>query len=331
MNKSPQRSRIQLVAGLAAAFLIPFSSAVAQKPSYPTKPITIVVVFPAGGDNDALARMLAEKLSSRLEQPVIVENRTGGGGSIGTSYASKANPDGYTLLLATNTISITPHVMDNAIAKVHPTKDLTPIAQLASQSLYVIVDKKTGVTNLKELTARIKAGKITSYATPGYGTPMHIMAELFDKEAGVRTTHVPYRGSVPAVQDIIGGHIPMMYGTLGPAQQHIDAGRLTLLAVADRQRSPSLPNVPTTAEAGFPGVQIGAWVALMGPKNMPADIARLLNQHCQEILRMPDIVERMKTISMVPEIGSPEQMATLAASDYDRYQKLVKEFGIHAE
>ncbi len=331
MKNPASRHRLRLCAGLLAACVLPLTSSWAQAPAYPTKPITIVVAFPAGGDTDVLGRLIGEKLSARLGQPVVVDNRTGGAGTIGTGYVAKANPDGYTLLVAPNTATITPHVLNNAGAQIDPSKDLTPIIQLASQSLYVIVDKNAGITSLKDMAAAAKSGKLKSYASPGYGSPMHVMAELFDREAGTKITQVPYRGSVPAVADILGGHIPMMYGTLGPAQQYIDSGRLVPLAVADAKRSPFMPQVPTTAEAGFPGVRIGAWQMLLGPKNMPAPLVRLLNEHVQEILRMPDVAERMKTLAMQPEGGSAEKAQALASSDYTRYQALVKEFNIRAE
>lgn len=307
------------------------SAPLAAQQAYPSKPITIVVSFPAGGDTDVLARLLAEKLSTRLGQTVLVENRTGAGGTIGTSYVSKAKPDGYTLLLAPNTVGITPHVIDSPAAQVHPAQDLTPIIQLASQQLFVVVATSTGITSVKGLVDSMKTGKIKSYASPGNGSPMHILAEVFDKAAGTKVTQIPYRGSVPAVADLVGGHMSLMYASLGPVLPHIQSGKLAALAVADPKRSPFMPNVPTTAEAGLPGVEVGAWQALMGPKDLPADLVRLLNQHAEEILRMPDVMARMRGIALEPVGGTPAQMANLARSDYERYGKLVKEFGIKAE
>lgn len=300
--------------------------------AYPTKPISIVVSYPAGGDTDVLARLFGQKLSERLGQPVLVDNRTGAGGTIGTAYVAKAAPDGYMLLLAPNTLSIVPHVLKEGTgAHYDALNDFTPIIQLASQSLFVIVTAASGVTNMKELVASVKAGKIQSYASPGNGSPMHILAEMFAKSAGVKIAQVPYRGSVPAVADMIGGHVPMMYGTLGPAAAHITSGKLVVLAVADPQRSPFLPNVPTLQEQGFKDADLGAWQALLGPKGMPADVVKLLNTHCNEILRMPDVIARMTALSASPVGGDADKLGKLVASDYLRYGKVVKEFGIQAD
>lgn len=298
---------------------------------YPHKPITLVVAYPAGGDTDVLARLIGEKLGTRLGQPVIVENRTGAAGTIGTAYVSKAVPDGYTLLLAPNTITITPHVLKGvAGAQVDPVRDLTAISQLGSQSLFVVATAASGVSSVKELLASVKAGKITSYASPGNGSPMHILGELFDKATGVKITQVPYRGSVPAVADLVGGQLPMMYTTLGPVAQYIKAGKLVPLAVADAKRSPFQPQVPTLAELGYAGAEVGAWQALMGPKGMPPDLVRLLNQHCDAILKMPDVRARMETIALAPVGGDAAVLGQVVQNDYQRYRQIVKEFGIQA-
>lgn len=319
-----RRAIATLLAGLAL-------SGLAHAARYPTKPITIVVAFPAGGDTDVLARILAEKLTPRLGQPVIVENRTGGSGVIGATYVARSLPDGHTLLLAPNTIAITPHVLQTPAAKINPAQDLTPITQLASQSLFVVVEKSTGVNSIKELIADNKAGKLQTYASPGSGTPMHILAEQFDKAAGTKFQQIPYRGSAPAIADLVGKHVPLMYSTLGPMEQHLKAGSLKALAVADAVRSPFLPQVPSLAELGYPSAQVGAWQALFGPKNMPADVVETINKHCDEILKMPEVVERMTTMSIQAKGGTPAQMQALAQSDYEKYGKLVKEFNIRAD
>ena len=325
-------TRRQALAIAVSATAISLAGPAFAQGAYPNKPINIVVSYPAGGDTDVLARLFGQKLSERLGQPVVVENRTGAGGTIGSAYVAKAAPDGYTLLLAPNTLSIVPHVLKaGAGAHYDAVNDFTPIIELASQSLFVIATSASGVTNMKDLVASVKAGKIQSYASPGNGSPMHILAELFAKSAGVKIAQVPYRGSVPAVADMIGGHVPMMYGTLGPAAQHIATGKLVVLAVADPQRSPFLPNVPTLAEQGFKDADVGAWQALLGPKGMPADVVKLLNTHCNEILKMPDVIARMTALSASPVGGDAEKLGKLVASDFTRYGKVVKEFGIQAD
>lgn len=319
-----RRAVTTLLAGMAL-------SGLAHAADFSAKPITIVVAFPAGGDTDVLARILAEKLTPRLGQPVIVENRTGGSGVIGTTFVARSQPDGHTLLLAPNTIAITPHVLQTSAAKINPAQDLTPITQLASQSLFVVVEKSTGVNSIKELIATNQAGKLQTYASPGSGTPMHILAELFDKAAGTKFQQIPYRGSAPAIADLVGKHVPLMYSTLGPMEQHLKAGSLKALAVADAVRSPFLPQVPTLAELGYPSAQVGAWQALFGPKNMPAEVVETINKHCNEILKMPEVVERMTTMSIQAKGGTPAHMQALAQSDYEKYSKLVKEFNIRAD
>ncbi|SEB07883.1 tripartite tricarboxylate transporter substrate binding protein [Variovorax sp. YR216] len=326
-----RRCALATLAALAVAMGGTLGTARADTQHYPSKPITIVVAYPAGGDTDVLARVVAEKLQTRLGQPVVVDNRTGAAGTIGTAYVAKAAPDGYTLLLAPNTIAITPHVLKGvAGAQVDPTRDLTSISQLGSQSLFVVATTASGVTSMKDLVAGAKAGKIQTYASPGAGSPMHILAELFDRSAGTKITQVPYRGSMPAVADLVGGQVPMMYTTLGPVQPHIKAGKLVPLAVADSKRSPFLPDVPTLAELGYKGAEVGAWQALMGPKGMPPELVKLLNQHVQEILKMPDVAARMETIALTPTGGDPASMSKLVQNDYQRYGQIVKEFGIQA-
>ncbi|MBN9411843.1 MAG: tripartite tricarboxylate transporter substrate binding protein [Burkholderiales bacterium] len=316
----------------ASAALVASSSwtlAQAQPAGWPARPITLVVAYPAGGDTDALARLVGEKLSARIGQPVVVDNRAGAAGAIGTTYVSRAAADGYTLLLAPNTVVITPHV--NTSAAYDPVGGLTPVAQLISQSLFVMVHPGAGVNSMQELVAAAKAGRITSYASPGNGSPMHILGELFNKSAGVSITQVPYKGGAPAIADVVAGHVPMMYMTLAPVAQYVNAGRLKVLAVADPQRSPFLPNVPTLAEQGFRDADVGAWQALFAPRGLPSDLVRVLNQHVNEIIRLPDVAERMKSLAQVAAGGDAAKLGTLASQDYARYGRVVKEFGIRAD
>jgi tripartite-type tricarboxylate transporter receptor subunit TctC len=323
--------RLALAAVASAALALSASPASAQAP-YPSKPITIVVAYPAGGDTDVLGRIMAEKLSARLGQPVVVENRTGAAGTIGTSYVAKSAPDGYTLLLAPNTVSIATLVLKpGAGAMYDPVNDLTPIIELGTQSLFVVATTASGVNSVKELVASAKAGKIQSYASPGNGSPMHILGEMFGKSADVKITQVPYRGSVPAVADMVGGHVPMMYTTLGPVAQHVTSGKLVVLGVADPQRSPFQPNVPTLTEQGFKDADVGAWQALMGPKGMSPELVKLLNMHANEILKMPDVQARLTGLAVVPVGGEPAKLAKLVADDHVRYGKVIKEFGIQAD
>ncbi len=300
--------------------------------AWPSKPITIVVSYPPGGDTDALARVFAEKLAARIGQQVVVDNRTGASGTIGNAHVAKAPADGYTLLFTPNTISIATLVLKpGSGASYDVLNDFTPIIQMGSQSLFVVVNSATGVGTMKDLVAAAKNGKLPTYASPGSGSPMHILGELFNKSAGVKITQVPYRGSGPAITDMVGGHVPMMYTTLGPVAPHIAAGKLRNLAVADAKRSPLAPDVPTLAELGFRDAEVSAWQGFMGPKGMPADVVKALNGHFNEIIKMPDVMSRMTTLALVPVGGAPEVLGTLSAADHQRYAKVVKEFGIQAD
>lgn len=328
-------ARRKILATLAAATALVATTAAGTalaQGAYPNKPITIVVAYPAGGDVDVLARLFAEKLAPRLKQSVVVENRTGAAGTIGSAYVARANPDGYTLLLAPNTVAIAPLVLKAGTGASYDVQhDFTPVAQIGTQSLFVVVSKGTGITKVSDLVARAKAGKVETYATPGNGSPMHIMGELFNKSAGIKISQVPYRGLAPAIVDVIGGQVPVTYVTYGAVAQYVGNGSLVPLAVADLKRSPFAPNVPTLAELGYKDVEIGAWQALLGPKNMPADLVRTLNTHVNEILKMPDVVARMATIAVTPAGGEPATLSKLIAADTTRYTKIVKEFGIQAD
>ena len=327
---SHRRQLLITAAAAAAAFALPTGSALAQ--AYPSKPITVVVSFPPGGDTDALARVFAEKLSSRVGQPVVVENKTGASGTIGNAYVAKATPDGYTLLFTPNTISTAPLVLKPGTGAVYdPLTDFTPIILAGTQSLFLVVNANAGITNMKDFVAAAKSGKVSSYASPGSGSPMHILGEMFNKAAGVKLQQIPYRGSGPAVIDLVSGQVPAFYTTLGPVAQYITNGRLINIGVADPKRSPLQPNVPTFAEGGVKGAEVGAWQGFMGPKGMPADIVRTLNGHFNEILKMPDVQARMNTLALIPTGGAPEELAKVNTDHNQRFGKVIKETGIMAD
>ncbi len=316
------------LAGLAGLL---FAGATAAQ-AYPNKPINVIVSFPPGGDTDALARLFAEKLGARVGQTVIVENKTGASGTIGNSFVAKARPDGYTLLFTPNTLATAPLVLKpGSGAAYDPLTDFTPIVLAGTQSLFVVATTASGVTNMKDLVAAVKAGKISNYASPGSGSPMHILGEMFNKSAGIKLTQIPYRGSGPAIVDLVGGQVPMMYTTLGPVAQHIASGKLVNLGVADPQRSPLAPNVPTLAEAGFRDAEVGAWQAFVGPKGLPADVVQTLNGHLNEILKMPDVVARMTLLALVPVGGQPGAVTQMIGENFNRYGKIIKEAGIQAD
>ena len=304
----------------------------ASAQAYPSKPITLIVSYPAGGDTDALARVFAEKLTSRLGQQVVVENRPGASGTIGNAFVAKAAPDGHTLLMTPNTISTALLVLKPGTGGAYDTiNDFSPIIQVGTQSLFLVVNSATGIKNVKELVSAANEGKIKSYGSPGSGSPMHILGEMFNRATGTKIQQIPYRGSAPAVTDLVGNHISFMYTTLGPVLQHIATGKLTNLAVADATRSPFAPNVPTLVESGVRGSDLGAWQGIMGPKGMRPEVVNLLNSHMNEIIKMPDVLARMSLATTAPLGGEPRYLGRNHAAEHDRLAKVIAELGIKAD
>jgi len=322
-------TRRRLLAVLAAAFAaVP---AWAQAPAYPSKPITLVVAYPAGGDTDVVARVLGEKLSTRLGQPVLVDNRPGASGVIGASYVAKAAPDGHTLLVAPSTFSIAQLVLKSgAGAGYDVLNGFSPIVQLGTQPLFLVAGPAANAKTLKDALAAGKNGEL-AYASPGSGSPMHILGEMFNKAAGTKLRHVPYRGIAPAINDLAGGHVPLTWVTWGPVAPYIKDGKMTPLAVAERQRTPLAPDVPTLAELGYKGVEVSAWNGVFGPKGLPPAIVKTLNQHLNEIIKMPDVAARMLALGVQPLGGTPETLAKTNAADFERFSRVIKELGIQAD
>jgi tripartite-type tricarboxylate transporter receptor subunit TctC len=323
--------RLVLSAAVAAGVSLCAAPAVfAQTGWVPSKPITIVVSYPAGGDTDAMARLYAEKLSARLGQTVVVDNKPGASGIIGNTYVAKAQPDGYTLLMTPNTISIAQLVLKQSTSNAYDVlNDFTPIVMTGTQPLFLVAS--TGAAkDLKDLVANAKA-KPLSYASPGSGSPMHILGEMFNKSAGVRLSHVPYKGVAPAVNDVLGGHVPLTFITWGPVAPHVASGKMHPIAVFDAERSPLAPEVPTARELGLREVDVSAWQGLMGPKGLPPEVVRTLNAHMNEILKMPEVAAKMKVFGALPAGGDPQRLARTNAADHTRFARIIKDFGISAD
>ncbi|WP_369824700.1 Bug family tripartite tricarboxylate transporter substrate binding protein [Pigmentiphaga sp. NML080357] len=311
----------------AAAVSLPAMAA-----DYPSRPITIVVAYGAGGDTDAMARLFGEKLTQRLGQPVIVENRAGASGIIGSNYAARAKPDGYTLLLAPSTFSMATHVVKtNATDTYHPARDFAPITQTAYQPLLLVASQASGYTSVAQVIKDAKAGKALTYASPGSGSPMHILGELFNQAAGVKITHVPYKGVAPAVNDLLGGHVALSWMTYGPVEPYLASGKVRILANGASERTPLAPDAPSMAELGYKNVNVAAWQSLYAPKGTPAEVIRTLNGHMAEILKMPDVVAKMRVFGAFAKSSTPEAFGKLTADEYEYFGKVVKEFGIQAD
>jgi tripartite-type tricarboxylate transporter receptor subunit TctC len=325
-------SRRQWIASSTAIAASATLAGLAQAQAYPSKQVNIVVSYPAGGDVDALGRAFAEKLAARLGQNVVVENKPGASGTIGNAFVAKAAPDGHTLLMTPSTISSALLVLKPGTGGAYDTVgDFTPIFHMGTQQLFLVVNSQTGIKDVKGLIAAAKEGKIKSYGSPGSGSPMHILGEMFNQATGTKIQQVPYRGSAPAVTDLVGNHIQFMYTTLGPVRQHIERGTLTNIGVADSVRSPFAPNVPTLEEQGVRGANLGAWQGIMGPKGMPQRVVDTLNSHFNEIMRMPDVQARMSLATTVPTGGEARYLGRTHAAEHARMARVIAEMGIKAE
>lgn len=324
--------RTLLATGVAMGCLAALP-AQAQAPSnYPSRPITVIVPYPPGGDTDAIARLFAEKLGESLKATVVVENKGGAGGTLGTSYVSRSKPDGYTILFTPN-----PFTTAQMVLKLPPSTSydvlngFEPIIQTATQPLILAANPNTGFKSVKDMLDKAKSGQTVSYGSPGAGSPMHIIAEWLNIEADVKLTHVPYRGVGPSVTDAVAGHVDTVWATVGAVSQYIKAGRLVPLAIGDAERSKLAPTVPTLVESGYPKVIVGAWQGFFAPKNTPKEIVDLLNKHLNEALKQADVVEKLAVFGAEPTGGTPEVLAQTNASDFNVQGKLIRDLGITAE
>ena len=331
MRNNQRRKATQWILGLlAGAGLFGAGLMPAAAQTWPAKPITLVVAYPAGGDTDAVARLLGEKLGSRLGLPVIVENKAGASGIIGTSFVNKAAPDGYTLLMAPSTVTMAQLVLKPSPATAYDMRALTPIFQVGAQPLFLAAGPSGKYASLSDAVQASKASAL-NYASPGTGSPMHVLGEMFNRAAGAQFVHVPYKGIAPGLNDVVGGHLPLTWITYGPVEPYLKDGRLKLLAVAQAERSPLAPNVPTLAELGVKNVEVVAWNGVFGPKGLPADVVRKLNTELNAIVKDPDVAQRLRVLGMLPVGGAPEVLGKVALTDLDRFTRIVNELGIKAE
>ncbi len=322
-------NRRQFIAVAMAATA--FAAGAVQAQSYPTKPVSIVVSYPPGGDTDAIARLFAEKLALRLKLPVVVENKAGAGGVVGNTYVSHAAADGYTLLFTPNPFTTAPMVMKLSTAQSYDVLNgFEPIIKTAVQPLVLVTNGSFGFKTVPEMVAQAKAGKPISYGSPGAGSPMHVLAEMLNRAAGTSITHVPYRGVGPSVTDVVAGHVNTAWVTLGAVSQYIAAGRLVPMAIGDAKRSPLAPNVPTLAELGYKDVVLGAWNGFFAPKGTPAAVVQLLNGHINEILKSPEVIEKLASFGAFPAGGAPDVLGNTNAREYASMSKVIKELAITA-
>lgn len=313
-------------AAMAAAALL---AGGVQADGYPSKPVSIVVSYPPGGDVDAIARLFADKLTSRLGQPVIVENRPGAAGTIGNSYVSRAKADGHTLLFTPNTFTTAPLVMAlPRESRYDVLNGFEPVILASKQSVLLVANPKSGISSVADLVSQSRDGKRLNYASPGAGSPMHIAAEWLNSAADIKVLHIPYRGIGPIIPDLLAGHVDLGYVVYGPVAQLIESGQLVPVAVTDPERSPVLPELATVAEQGYDQVRLGAWHGLMAPKGTPDEVVRLLNQHLNEILQLPEVAEQLASFGAVPVGGEPEALGAINADDHARLSALIEQLDI---
>lgn len=314
-----------LLLGMALA-----GSLYAADPAYPTRPVKILVGANAGGGTDIIARMLAEKFQESMKQPFVVENKPGASNTIAADLTAKAPADGYTLLVATNTgQAIAPHLIKLGF---DPLKNIQPVGLVVVVPNVLVVGATTPYTSVKELVAAAKAksGDI-KYASSGVGSTQHIAGEAFDLAAGVKTTHVPYKGSSQAHVDLLSGEVQMMFDTTSSAMTQIKAGKFRPLAVTSTTRSAELPNVPTIAEAGYPAAEMTTWYGLFVTGGTPKPIVDQLHAELAKALALPDVQARLKGLGGEPGKLSTEQFAKMNRDEYDRFGKLIKTANIRVD
>ena len=322
---SPQR---RALLALGAAGALPLASVYAQ--SYPVRPVRLVVPYPPGGPTDVLARIVAVKLSEALAQPFSIDNKAGASGMIGAAEVAKAAPDGYTLLGNASIHVINPSLY--AKTAFDAITDFTPVTQLAGVPLILVVNNDLPVRSVRELIAYARAnpGKL-NFASSGNAAAQHLAGESFKLASGIAMQHVPYKGSAPALTDLIGGQVQLMFDSMPSAMPHVKAGKLRPLAVTSLTRSTAMPDLPTIAEAGLSGFDISTWYGLWAPKNTPREIVERLAAETAKILKLPEVRERYAALGAEPVGSTPGEFAAYCRSELAKWARVVKESGAKAD
>lgn len=319
------------VSRLAMSFLTATSlfavAATAQGQEYPTKVIRIIVPFTPGGGNDILARLIAPGLSETLGQPVIIENKPGASGNIGTEAAARSAPDGYTLLMASNTVTINPSLYAKLPFDLQ--RDFAPVGMIASVPMILVTNPKQPYKTLADFIAFAKEHpKTINFSSPGSGTPQHLAGELFARMSGTQIVHVAYKGTAPAIQDVVGGHVEIAFATMASVLPYIQTGRLRALGVAGNHRASGLPDLPTFDEAGLKGYDASLWYSLLVPVKTPRNVVDKLASALQKSINNPKTREQLIAQGFEPQTSTQEQLAERINSDLARWARVVKETGV---
>ncbi|MGA9951478.1 MAG: tripartite tricarboxylate transporter substrate binding protein [Xanthobacteraceae bacterium] len=320
--------RLHAVAVVAGLLVAGFFSSPLFAQDYPTRPVTIVVAQPPGGGTDIIARIIANQLSIQMGQPVVVENKAGAGTVVGTAFAASATPDGYTLLTGlTANMAVNPSLFTKLAYD--PIRDFTPVGMLAKFPFAVVVSNNFPAHSIKELIemAKAKPGDI-NFASGGNGTGQHLSTELFELEAGIKMTHVPYRGATPAYADVMSGQTPVFFDNLASALGQIQGGSVRALAVTGKERSPLLPNVPTVAESGLPEYDYEVWFGLWAPKNTPRPIVEKLYAEIQKALDNPDVKKRITADAGAPMKMPLADIEPFVKSEIAKWADVIKRGGV---
>jgi tripartite-type tricarboxylate transporter receptor subunit TctC len=317
------RSLLLPAAVAATALLAPF----AQAQTWPAKPVALVVPYPPGGSADILARAIGQKLGERLGQTVVVENKAGAGTAIGAKAVATAPADGHTLLLGT----VSSHAINPAMNKVgyDPVKDFVPVSPVAAIPFVLVAHPSVAAASLQDVIAMAKAspGKV-SYASAGPGTSNHLAGELLSSAARVNLLHVPYKGSAPALNDVLAGHVPLMFDLLATALPNVQGGKLKPIAVTSRQRSPLLPNVPTAQESGLPDYEVTAWFGIFAPAGTPDAVVARLNSDLTAVLQSPDMQKRLRDMGAEPETAPAATFARQVRAESEKWSGVVRKAGL---
>jgi tripartite-type tricarboxylate transporter receptor subunit TctC len=296
--------------------------------TYPSRPLRLVVPFTAGGGTDLIARAVGVKLNEAWGQPIVIDNRTGGTGAVGSLLVAQAQPDGYTLIMVTaSTHAISPNFFRKPVF--NPIKDFAPITVMANSHEVVVAHPSAGIGSIKELVAlaHAKPGNL-NYASAGTGTIGHVTAELFKIVTGTKITHIPYKGTGDAIRDLLGGQVQIMFGAPGAVIQHVRSGRIKALAICYRERIPQLKEVPTMTEAGYPSIEASNWYAMLAPAGTPQPIITRLNQQITTIMRLPEIKQQLYLQGYEAVSSTPQELATMLETDLAKWGKVVKTIGL---